>query len=47
MPASSWHRNNTSETGAATLHSYNENVEDDAEPPMGRIVDEKLNEIRV
>ena len=28
--------------GTCTVHSYNESAEDDAEPKMGRRVDEKL-----
>lgn len=31
--------------GTCTLHSYNEAEDDEAEPPMGRNVDEKLRPV--
>jgi len=29
--------------GTCTVHSYNEALDDEADPKMGRLVDEKLN----
>ncbi len=31
--------------GTCTVHSYNESPDDDSEPKMGRVVDEKLNDL--
>jgi len=44
LVASAWNGFNMAH-GTCTLHSYNEAEEDEAEPPMGRSVDEKLRPV--
>ncbi|OLN86087.1 LEC14B protein [Colletotrichum chlorophyti] len=44
LAASAWNGFNMA-NGTCTLHSYNESEEDEAEPPMGRNVDEKLRPV--
>ncbi|KAK2058486.1 WD domain-containing protein [Colletotrichum caudatum] len=44
LVASAWNGYNMAH-GTCTLHSYNEAEDDEAEPPMGRSVDEKLRPV--